>query len=182
MADVVLVNKLDSASEAQVDELMADVSAANPSATVVRAESPVTLSDGPSIEGRRVLVVEDGPTITHGGMATGAGTVAARQGGAAEQIDPRAFAVGSIAETLRRYPHIGAVLPAMGYSDAQLLELEQTINAADCDVVVSGTPIELARLISCRHPIRQASYELRELGEPTLAQVLAPIIARVRSR
>jgi len=179
MADVVLINKLDSGSADQIRELMADVTAANPNAVLVRAESTVSLADGPPLAGKAVLVVEDGPTITHGGMPSGAGTVAAQQAGARIQLDPRPWAVGSIAETLRRYPHIGPVLPAMGYSDQQLRELEATINAVDCDLVVAGTPVDLARLIRCRHPIRQATYELRELGEPTIQQVLAPIIARV---
>jgi predicted GTPase len=177
----VLINKVDSASAEQLRELLSHIDAVNPEATVVRAASPVSLADGPSIAGNVVLVVEDGPTITHGGMPSGAGTVAAQQSGARVQIDPRPAAVGSIAETFSRYPHIGPVLPAMGYSGEQLRELEATINAVDCDVVVAGTPIDLERLIECRHPIRQASYELRELGEPTIEQVLAPIIARVRS-
>jgi predicted GTPase len=180
MADVVLVNKVNSASAEQLRELMADVAVANPSAVVVRAASRVSLAEGPSLAGRAVLVVEDGPTITHGGMPSGAGTVAAQQHGARLQIDPRPWAVGSIAETLRRYPHIGPVLPAMGYSAQQLHDLEATIDATDCDVVVAGTPVDLARVIHCRHPIRQAAYELEELGEPTLEQVLAPIIARAR--
>jgi predicted GTPase len=181
MADVVLVNKIDSASVEQLRVLTADVAAANPSAIVVRAASPVTLADGPSLAGKAVLVVEDGPTLTHGGMSWGAGTVAAQQGGAREQVDPRPWAVGSIAQTLRRYPHIGPVLPAIGYSEPQLHELEVTLDAVQCDVVVAGTPIDLERLVNCRHPIRQASYELLEVGEPTLAQVLKPIIAQARS-
>ena len=180
MADVVLVNKVDGASAEQLRELMADVTAANPSAVVVRAASPVSLVAGPSLAGKRVLVVEDGPTITHGGMPSGAGTVAAQQGGARVQIDPREWAIGSIAQTFRRYPHIGPVLPAMGYSAEQLRELEETINAVDCEVVVAGTPVDLARLIRSRHPIRQAGYELQELGVPTIEEVLAPIIARVQ--
>jgi len=114
-------------------------------------------------------------------MSTGAGTIAAQQNGARIQVDPRGWAVGSIRETLRRYPHIGRVLPAMGYSTEQLHELEATIDAIDCDVVVAGTPVDLARLIRCRHPIRQARYEIQEVGEPNLEQVLAPIIARARS-
>ena len=181
MADVVLINKVDSASPEQLRQLLSDIDAVNPQVTIVRAESPVSLADGPSIAGNAVLVVEDGPTITHGGLPSGAGTVAAQHGGARVQVDPRPAAVGSIAETFSRYPHIGPVLPAMGYSGEQLRELEATINAVDCDVVVAGTPIDLGRLIKCRHAIRQASYELRELGEPTIEQVLAPIIARARS-
>jgi predicted GTPase len=172
---------VDSASDEQMRVLMANLAAANPSAIVVRAASPVSLADGPSIAVKEVLVVEDGPTITHGGLPSGAGTVAARQGGAREQVDPRPWAVGSIAETLRRYPHIGPVLPAMGYSEPQLRELEATIDAIDCDVVIAGTPVDLGRLVQCRHAIRQATYELVELGEPMLGQVLEPTIARARS-
>ncbi|MGZ4321367.1 MAG: cyclic 2,3-diphosphoglycerate synthase [Solirubrobacteraceae bacterium] len=181
MADVVLVNKVDSASVEQLRVLMADLAAANPRATVVRAASPVSLADGPSLAGKAVLVVEDGPTMTHGGMPWGAGTVTAQQGGARTQVDPRPWAVGSIAQALRQYPHIGPVLPAMGYSEQQLRELEATIDAVDCDIVVAGTPVDLERLVRCRHPIRQATYELAEIGEPTLAQVLAPTIAKARS-
>lgn len=177
MADVVLVNKVDSAAPEQLDAVMADVRAVNPAASVIRAESPVTLEPGPSLAGRAVLVIEDGPSVTHGGMPWGAGTVAARDGGAAVVVDPRPWAVGSIAQTLTDYPHLASVLPAMGYDDQQLRELEATVNAAECDVVIAGTPVDLGRLIDSRHPIRQVRYELRELGEPTLAQALAPIIA-----
>ena len=182
MADAVVVNKVDSADPAQVQRVLADVASINPSATVVRANSTVTLEHGPSLVGAAVLVVEDGPTITHGGMPFGAGLVAARSGGAAAIVDPRPFAVGSIAETYERYPHIGSVLPAMGYSDEQLAELAQTIDVVDCDVVVSATPVDLARLIDCRHPVRHAAYELAEIGRPTVADVLAPIVARAGSK
>jgi predicted GTPase len=174
-ADVVIVNKVDSASPEDVQRVIDDVRTLNPRAAVVRAESPVTLDPGPPVAGRRVLVVEDGPTLTHGGMTFGAGTVAARQGGAAELVDPRPWAVGSIADTLARYPRLGAVLPAVGYGEAQLRELEQTIERVECDVVVTGTPFDLGRLISTRHPLRHARYELRERGRPTLADVIAPI-------
>ena len=181
MADVAVVNKIDSASLDQIERVLADIAAVNPALTVVKATSPVTLDEGPSLAGQAVLVVEDGPTITHGGLPFGAGTVAAQAAGAPMRIDPRPYAVGSIAEVYERYPHIGAVLPAMGYSPEQLQELEQTINAADCDVVVTGTPIDLARLISSRHPIRHATYELHELGEPSLETVLQPVVDRVQS-
>ena len=180
MADVVLVNKVDSASPEQLRTVMADIKAINPGAVIIRATSPVSLGEGPSLAGKAVLVVEDGPTITHGGMPFGAGTVAARQGGTRTQVDPREWAVGSIAQTFDRYRHIGPVLPAMGYSAEQLHELEATINAVDCDIVITGTPVDLSRLIHCRHPIRQAAYELQELGEPTIEQALAPVIARAR--
>jgi predicted GTPase len=180
MADVALVNKVDSASPDQVEKVLADIAALCPDAQVLQAESPVTLGPGPSVEGRAVLVVEDGPTITHGEMPFGAGTVAARQAGAATLVDPRPYAVGSIKETLDRFAHIGAVLPAMGYSDAQLRDLEATINAAECDVVVTGTPIDLGRLIDSTHPIRHATYELRQVEGQPLEELLAPIVASAR--
>jgi predicted GTPase len=176
LADVVIVNKVDSASSEQIELALADIEAVNPAATVIRAESPVILEEGPSLAGRRVLVVEDGPTITHGGMPFGAGTVAAREAGAGELVDPRPVAVGSIAETLAKFAHIGPVLPAMGYSDVQLGELEATINAVDCDAVVAGTPIDLGRIIDSRHPIRNTSYDLRVIGEPSLEDALAPLL------
>jgi predicted GTPase len=175
MTDVVVVNKIDSARPEDVERVLADVAALNPHATVIRAESPVTLDPGPPLQGMRVLVVEDGPTLTHGGMAFGAGTVAARAEGAAELVDPRPWAIGSIAETFERFPHLGPVLPAMGYGEAQLQELADTIDRAECDVVVSGTPFDLARVVAVRHPIRRARYELREVGRPTLHDVIAPL-------
>jgi predicted GTPase len=178
LADVVVVNKVDSADPAQVERVLADVASINPAASIVKAKSPVTLEHGPSLVGAAVLVVEDGPTITHGGMPFGAGLVAAQRGGAGAIVDPRPYAVGSIAETYELYPHIGSVLPAMGYSDEQLRELERTIDAVDCDVVVSATPIDLTRLVDCRHPIRHATYELEEIGRPALSELLAPIVAR----
>jgi predicted GTPase len=174
MADVVVVNKVDTAQAWHVDEVVASTKRVNPDATVVLAESPVTLEEGPALEGKRVLVVEDGPTITHGEMPWGAGTVAARAAGAAELVDPRPFAVGSIAATFEKYPGIGPVLPAMGYGDEQLKELEATINAADCDVVVTGTPMDLGRIVEVRHPVRHARYALADHGEPTLAEALEP--------
>jgi len=175
MADVVVVNKVDSASADALERVLADIAFANPTATVVRAASPVTLDDGPPIAGRCVLCVEDGPTLTHGGMPFGAAAIAAEREGARIRVDPRPSAVGSIAEVYDAYPHIGPVLPAMGYGDEQLAELEATINATDCDVVVTGTPIDLGRLIDCRHPIRHVRYELEEIGRPTLEDVLQSI-------
>jgi predicted GTPase len=175
-ADVVVVNKVDSATPDQVRAVLRTVARANPLATVVTAESPVELDPGPSLRGKRVLVVEDGPTLTHGGMAHGAGWVAAREEEPAEIVDPRPFAQGSIAGVFAAYPHVGPVLPAMGYSDAMLEDLERTIEAADVDVVVTGTPIDLGRLLTTRHPIRRARYTLREVGRPTLADALAPLL------
>jgi predicted GTPase len=180
LADVVVINKIDTADPAAVEQVRSNIAAMNPRATVITAASPVTLEPGPSLAGKRVLVVEDGPTITHGGMPFGAGTVAARQAGAAELVDPRPYAVGSIAQTYAKYPAIGAVLPAMGYGDRQLDELAQTIRAAKCDAVVVGTPMDLGRLVDLGHPVRQASYSLAEMGTPTLADVLEGMVAKAR--
>jgi predicted GTPase len=182
MADVVVINKVDSAAAHDVEAVLANVEAVNPMARVVFAKSPPVLDAGPDLLGKVVLVVEDGPTITHGEMPFGAGLVAARKAGAARILCPRPYAVGSIKETLERWPQITNVLPAMGYGEQQLHELEQTINAADCDVVVTGTPIDLGRLIHSCHPIRHVRYELEEVGAPTIADVLVPIVARAAER
>ena len=178
MADVVVINKVDAARPEDVEAVAGNVRSINPSAELIRAASPVTLEPGPSLAGARVLVVEDGPSLTHGGMPFGAGTVAAKEAGAAHLVDPRPFAVGSVRSVFERYPDIGPVLPAMGYSVEQLADLASTIHASDCDVVVVGTPIDLGRLIDIGHPTRRASYELRELGHPTLSDVLGPFLAR----
>ena len=177
MADVVVVNKVDSAEAGAVEQVRANVESVNPAATVVLAESPPRLDPGPDLGGKRVLVVDDGPTLTHGEMPFGAGLVAAQRAGAAEIVDPRPYAVGSIREIFEQWPQLTNVLPAMGYSDGQLWELATTINAAECDVVVTGTPIDLGRLIQSRHPIRHVRYELEEVGSPTISDVLAPIVA-----
>ena len=176
MADVVVVNKIDAATPQDVERLLATVRGVNADATIVRAASPVTLAPGPDLRGLRVLVVEDGPTITHGGMPYGAGTVAARAAGAAALVDPRPWAVGSIADTFARYPHIGPALPAMGYSPHQLDELARTIRAVECDIVVTATPIDLARLVDVGHPLRHATFELREIDHPDLRDVLETLI------
>jgi predicted GTPase len=179
-ADVVVVNKVDSASAEAVEAVEATVRAVNPGAVVVRAASPVTLEAGPTLAGRRVLVIEDGPTVTHGGMPYGAGTVAARAAGATDLVDPRGVAVGSIATTYARYPAIGPVLPAMGYGASQLADLAATVRAAACDVVVVGTPMDLARLVDLGHPVRRVGYAHSDAGHPTLAEVLGPRIAAWR--
>jgi predicted GTPase len=181
MADVVVVNKTDAADAATVGFVVTEVHKVNPDALIVRAASPVTLEPGPSLVGRRVLVVEDGPTITHGGMPFGAGTIAAQHLGVAAFADPRPHAVGSIAATFEKYPGIGAVLPAMGYGGTQLEELAATIRATPCDVVVLGTPMDLGRLIDLGHPSRRATYEYRDAGGPSMATVLAPYIAKWRN-
>jgi predicted GTPase len=181
LADVVVVNKEDTADRADVERVVAAVREMVPGAVIIHAESPVTLAGGESLAGKRVLVVEDGPTLTHGGMPFGAGTVAARAAGATEIVDPRPYAVGSIAATYEKYPATGTVLPAMGYGDEQLADLAETIRRARVDVVVSGTPMDLGRIIEVDQPLRRASYVLREVGSPTLADVLAPHIERWRS-
>ncbi|MGZ8716100.1 MAG: cyclic 2,3-diphosphoglycerate synthase [Gaiellaceae bacterium] len=181
MADVVVINKVDSAEAHKVEQVLENVESVNPLATVIFAKSPTTLGPGPTLLGARVLVVDDGPTLTHGEMPFGAGLVAARNAGAATIVDPRPFAVGSIKELYATWPQLANVVPAMGYSEEQLRELEATINAADCDVVVTGTPIDLGRLITSRHPIRHVRYELEEVGSPTLADVLAPIVAQAKT-
>ena len=178
IADVVIVNKVDSADPADVERVVEAVGRMVPDAVLILADSPVTLESGESLAGRRVLVVEDGPTLTHGGMPFGAGTVAARAAGAAEIVDPRPYAVGSIATTYQTYPDTGPILPAMGYGDQQLADLAATIRATPVDVVVSGTPMDLGRIITVDQPLIRASYVLREIGSPTLADVLAPYIAR----
>jgi predicted GTPase len=181
MADVIVINKVDSAEAHNVEQVVENVEAVNPMATLVFAKSPPKLEYGPDLLGKIVLVVDDGPTLTHGGMPFGAGLVAARNAGAAKIIDPRLYAVGSLKDVFAKWPQLTNVLPAMGYSDEQLHELEQTINAADCDVVVTGTPIDLTRLVKSRHPIRHVTYELEEVGTPTISEVLEPIVAQARA-
>ena len=176
MADVIVINKMDSASIAQVNALLDTIHQANPAATIVKANSRVTVDDPDAIRGKRVLVVEDGQTLTHGEMKFGAGVVAARQHGAAEIVDPRPWAVGTIDETFRKYD-VGAVLPAMGYSDGQLAEMEKIIDAAEVDLVVIGTPIDLRRVINISKPAVRVGYDLEVLpGSPTLRDVLAPVL------
>jgi len=171
-ADVVLINKVGTAYPEDIDLVYGNIRAVNPGARVIEAASPVRV-DGPErIRGARVLVVEDGPTVTHGEMAYGAGTVAARKFGAEELVDPRPWAVGSIAETFDKYPAIGSMLPAMGYGEEQRSELRQTIEACDCDLVVVGTPIDLARHLDLDKPSVRVTYSLQEIGRPTLEDVL----------
>ena len=175
MADVVVINKVDSASAEQVRAVEDNLSKANPDATVIKAASPVTVEDGGDLSGKRVLVVEDGPTLTHGEMKFGAGVVAARRGGA-EVIDPRPLAVGTLKETFAKYD-VGPVLPAMGYSPQQLDEMKQMIDAADSDLVVIATPIDLRHLIEVSKPAVRVTYELQEEeGSPTIREVLAPVL------
>jgi predicted GTPase len=171
-ADVVVVNKVSSAPAANVAQVEANVRAANPRAIIVRADSVITAVGSERMEGKRVLVVEDGPTLTHGGMATGAGAQAAQQFGAAELIDPRPYAQGKLAETYSLWPHLGPILPALGYYPEQLRDLEATINAVPADLVVSATPFSLDRLVKIDKPFVQVAYEMSERGEPRLSDVI----------
>mgnify|MGYP001072638393 CR=1 FL=1 len=172
LADVVVINKIDTADLANVAAVRANIRAANPEATLIEAASPIFVEDPGAIQGKRVLVIEDGPTLTHGGMAYGAGTVAAQRFGAAQIVDPRLYAVGSIVETYEKYPNTGAVLPAMGYGAHQIAELEQTINDTPCDMVIVATPIDLSRVLSIKRPFQRVRYELQVIGQPTLEEVL----------
>lgn len=171
-ADVVVINKIDSADPEGIQIVRDNLREINPTAIVIDGASPLTVDHPELIEGARVLVVEDGPTLTHGEMAYGAGVVAAEKYGAADLVDPREWAVGEIKETFEKYPDIGVLLPAMGYGDQQIKDLEKTINAVDCDVVVIGTPIDLRRIIKINKPAVQVGYELQEIGKPTIADVL----------
>ncbi|MBK5109182.1 MAG: GTPase [Anaerolineales bacterium] len=171
-ADVFVINKVDTASAEDVMAVRQNLHQLNPSAMVIEAASPLFVDDPSAIRDKRVLVVEDGPTLTHGEMAYGAGWVAARRFGAAEIVDPRPFAVGSILETYRKYPNTGEILPAMGYGDEMMHELEQTINNADVEMVVIGTPINLAGLLKINKPSQRVRYELQEIGQPNLAEIL----------
>jgi predicted GTPase len=180
MADAVIVNKIDSAEPAAIDAVRASVAELNPRAVILTARSDLTLV-GPSIEGKRVVVVEDGPTLTHGGMTYGAGIVAARRFGAARIVDPRPAAVGSIAEVLDRYPALEPLVPAMGYGPAQTQELEATLNACDADLVLSATPIDLTRVLQLTKPVTRVRYELAEMGGTPLAEVIEPILRMART-
>jgi predicted GTPase len=173
LADVVVLNKIDTADRAGIDAEMEAVRSVNEKAEIIMAASPVTVDKPAAVRGKKVLVVEDGPTLTHGEMKYGAGTVAAKQFGAAEFIDPRPFAVGEIKATFEKYPNVGVVLPAMGYTEQQLKDLETTINTSGADVVVIGTPMDLRRIIDIKLPAVQVRYDLQEIGSPTLADVLS---------
>lgn len=172
MADIVVINKVDTAEPAAVDIVQKNVRAVNPKATIVRAASPLFVDEPEAIVGKHVLVIEDGPTLTHGEMAYGAGVVAARQFGAAEIVDPRPYAVRSIAATYEKYPTTGAVLPAMGYGREQMLDLEETINRTPANLVIVATPIDLGRLVDIDKPSQRVRYELQEIGRPTLSDLL----------
>jgi predicted GTPase len=172
MADVFVINKVDTAAKEGVDTVKKNIAAVRPSATVIEAESPIAVENPELIKGKRVLVIEDGPTLTHGGMEYGAGMVAARKFGAAECIDPHTFAVGEIVDTLQKYSHIKNLVPAMGYGEGQVRDLEATVNASGADMVLSGTPIDITRVINTDIPVVRVTYDLREVGKPDLGSVL----------
>ncbi len=171
-AHVLVINKMDSAPSENVKKIKENIARVNPKATVIEAASPIGIDFPERISGKRVLVIEDGPTLTHGEMPYGAGFLAAQKYHASEIVDPRPWAKGSIAETFQKYPHIGPILPAMGYGKTQIQELEETINTAECDTVILGTPVDLTRILHLKKPVVKVHYGLQELGSPTLEEVL----------
>ncbi len=176
MADAVVINKIDSADADGISEVRANIYSQNPDAVVIDAASPLTVDKPQLIKGKKVLVIEDGPTLTHGEMAYGAGVVAAEKFGAAELVDPRPYTVRSISETFEKYPNIGILLPAMGYGDSQVKDLETTINKTKCDVVIIATPIDLSRILKINKPTVRVSYNLQEIGSPNLTEVLTDFV------
>ena len=172
MADVVVINKIDTASPDKINLLRENIRQLAPDAQLIEAASPLTVDQPELIRGKKVLVVEDGPTLTHGGMKYGAGVVAAQKYGAKELVDPRRYSVGSISETFVKYPEIGILLPAMGYGEKQSKELETTINAIECDLVIIGTPIDLTRIIKINKKSIRVKYDLQEIGRPDLEEIL----------
>ncbi len=172
-SDVIVINKMESADAEDIQLVRENIQEVNPNAIVIDGASPIFVDDYQQIAGKRVLVVEDGPTLTHGEMTYGAGVVAAQKFGAAELVDPRPFTVGTITATFEKYPGIGTLLPAMGYSDQQIKDLEETINKTDCDLVIIGTPIDLRKLVNINKPALRVTYELQEIGKPDLKDVLA---------
>jgi predicted GTPase len=179
MADVIVINKVDTATPEAVEKLLGNIKKLNPSAVVIKAESPITVDRPDEVKGSRVLVIEDGPTLTHGEMTYGAGTIAAQKLGAAEIIDPKPYSVGTIKATYDKYTHVGKLLPAMGYSEKQLEDLKLTIERTPCDLVIIGTPIDLRRYINIPKPAVRVTYNLKEVGGIDLKMVMEPIIKKV---
>jgi predicted GTPase len=178
MSDVIVINKIDSAGLDEINIVRANLARINPHAIIIDAASPVTVDKPELIRDKRVLVVEDGPTLTHGEMKIGAGVVAALKHGAAELVDPRPFTVGKLSETFEIYPNIGTLLPAMGYGDEQIQDLEQTIDNTPCDAVIIATPIDLSRIIKINKPTVVVDYDLQEIGTPNLTQVLSDFVKK----
>jgi predicted GTPase len=175
-ADVIIINKMDTAEDSAIRRVKENIQACNAKATIIEARSPVYAEHGQVLSGQRVLVVEDGPTLTHGGMKYGAGTLAAKKYGAKEIVDPRPWLTGTLIDTFKKYPSIGNLIPAMGYGKEQIGDLQKTINQTDCDYVVIGTPIDLARVIDIQKPFVRVTYELEEIGTPNLESVLLPFV------
>jgi predicted GTPase len=178
LADVIVINKIDTASPEGIQTVRESIEKVNPQAIVVDGASPIKVDDPAIIKGKKVLAVEDGPTLTHGEMKLGAGTVAAKKYGAAEIVDPRPYTTGKLKDTFKIYPEIGILLPAMGYSDEQLKDLETTINNTECDSVIIGTPIDLSRIINIKKPHTRVYYDLQEIGEPTLDGILTDFVKK----
>lgn len=176
MADIAIINKVDSADPADVEAVKEAITINNPQAKIIMANSPITVEQSDTIKGKKVLVVEDGPTLTHGGMAYGAGVIAAEKLGAGELIDPRPYAVGSIKGTFTKYNHLSKLLPAMGYGKTQIEELEQTINNSPAEMVVIGTPIDLRRIMTLKKPAVRVGYDLEEIGTPQLKELLLKVL------
>ncbi|MGB9726053.1 MAG: cyclic 2,3-diphosphoglycerate synthase [Fervidicoccaceae archaeon] len=179
-ADVIIINKIDSAGLEGIEAVRESIRKYNQRAIVIEAASPIFVENYEEIRGKRVLIIEDGPTLTHGGMSFGAGYVAARKFGASEIVDPRPFAVGSIKKTFELYPHLKNILPAMGYGEVQLKELEETVNASDADLIIIATPVNLGRIMKINKPYVRVTYELQEIGRPTLRDVLESFIMRMK--
>jgi len=176
IADVAIINKIDSADNDSIVKVRENIGKVNPTAIIIEAASPIKVDKPELIKGKRVLVVEDGPTLTHGEMKIGAGIVAAKKFAASEIIDPRPFVIGRLKETFNQYPNIGTLLPAMGYGEQQLADLEKTINNTPCDAVIIGTPIDLNRIIKINRPTIRVSYDLQEIGLPNLTGVLEEFV------
>lgn len=179
-ADVIIINKVDTASFDQIEMVRENARKLNPKAIVIEAASPIFVEGYEMIRGKRVLIIEDGPTLTHGGMEFGAGYVAARKYGAAEIVDPRPYAVGSIKRTYEIYPHLKDILPAMGYGETQIKELEETVNGSDADLVIVATPVNLGRILKINKPYVRVTYELQEIGRPTLRDVLEGFVSKIK--
>ena len=180
MADIVVINKIDTADNEDIEFVRQSIVEANPNAKIVDAASPISVEDPSVIRNKKVLVVEDGPTLTHGEMEYGAGTVAAVKFGALDVVDPRPYTVGSITETFEKYPEIGVLLPAMGYGEQQMKDLEATIEKTDCDAVIIGTPIDLRRVIKINKPTVRVTYDLQEIGQPDLKVLLNEMVPNIK--
>jgi len=178
MADVVIINKIVTADAEDIEWVRNSIREVNPNAIVIDAASPVSVEDAGLILGKKALVIEDGPTLTHGEMTYGAGTVAAEKFGAIELVDPRPYTVGTITDTFEKYPKIGKLLPAMGYGEQQVKDLEKTIAKTECDVVIIGTPIDLRRIIDIKQPSVRVTYDLQVIGKPNLEDVLKPFLIK----